>query len=268
MIYFYWKLIASGLRRRWLCINRNEVQTLKKGLDIFQMLIDSPGLTAQEIIEKLQLNQSTAYRLISTLEQNRFIAKNSGSRYAVSDVFISRLFANYPQKQDYFMWRSVSHLDQLSRETGETAYIGMLQGTEMMITQAVPGKYATRTHHEAGDRLPLHADAIGKCLLAFQGREEQNRIIEQLSLEKLTEHSITSRELFREELERIRQNGYSLDNEEGEIGVRCIGAPIRKGDQVIAAIALSGPSNRLCRDKDPVHIRMVKDCARAISETL
>lgn len=202
------------------------------------------------------------------MEQNGFIAKNRENGYAIADVLISKLLNKNPQKHDYFMWRSVSYMDQLSRETGETTYVGMLQGTEMMITQAVQGKYATRTHHEIGDRIPLHVDAIGKCLLAFQDEEEQARIMAQMSFEKLTEHSITSPELFREEISLIRKNGYSLDNEEGEIGVRCIGAPIRKGDQVIAALALTGPSVRLSKDKDPVHIELVKACAKAISDAL
>nr|WP_237691089.1 IclR family transcriptional regulator [Paenibacillus caui] len=237
-------------------------------MDIFHLLAEHPGLSTQEIIEKLNLNQSTAYRLVSTLEQNQFISKNRENRYEVSDVLISKLLSKNERKHDYLRWRSVLSMEKLSHETGETTYIGMLQGTEMMIAQAVQGKYATRTHHEIGDRLPLYADAIGKCLLAFQDEDEQNRIIETLSFEKLTEHTITSLPLFREELNRIKKNGYSLDNEEGEIGVRCIGAPIRKGGQVIAAIALSGPSVRMSEEKDPSHTALVKACASAISETV
>lgn len=159
-------------------------------------------------------------------------------------------------------------MEELSNKTGETTYIGMLHGTEMIITQAVLGKFGTRTHHGIGDRLPLYSDAIGKCLLAFQNKEERARIIANLSFEKKTDHTITSLDLFDEELDCITKNGYSMDNEEGEIGVRCIGAPIYKENQVIAAIALSGPSVRLCREKDSGHIEMVKACAKAISETL
>ncbi len=225
-------------------------------------------MTTQEIIEKLKLNQSTAYRLISTLEQNHFIVKTRENRYVVSDILISKLLEKNRQKHDYFLWRSVSFMEQLSNKTGETTYIGMLHGTEMIITQAVQGNYATRTHHEIGDQLPLHTDAIGKCLLAFQDREEQTRIIGKLSFDKKTEHTITSLDLFCKELDHIKMNGYSLDNEEGEVGVRCIGAPIYKGNQVIAAIAMSGPSVRLCQEKDTTHIELVKECAKVISETL
>lgn len=248
--------------------NRNEVGTLKKGLDIFWLLLEHPSLSIQEIIEMLQLNQSTTYRLVSTLEQNHFISKNNHNRYEVSDALISKLLQKTNQTNYNLTWKSVSFMDQLSQETGETTYIGMLQGAEVMITQAVQGKYATRTHLEVGDRLSLHADAIGKCILAFQEKEEQSRIIDSLTVEKRTNHTITSHDLFLKELDRIKMNGYSLDNEEGEIGVRCVGAPIYKGDQVIAAVAISGPSVRVSKEKDEIHVKLVKKCAKAISATL
>lgn len=248
--------------------NRNEVGTLKKGLDIFYLLVEHSNLSAQEIIKMLQLNQSTGYRLVNTLEQNHFISRNKQNRYEVSDILISKLLERNQQMHSDLMWRSVSFMDQLSSETGETTYIGMLHGTDMMITQAVQGKYATRTHHEIGDRMPLHVDAIGKCILAFQDKEEQTRIIDTLSMKKQTENTITSIDLFHKELDRIKENGYSLDNEEAEIGVRCVGAPIYKEDEVIAAIAISGPSVRVCKEKDIAHIELVKACAKAISATL
>lgn len=248
--------------------NRNEVGTLKKGLDIFHLLLEHPSLSIQEIIETLQLNQSTTYRLVSTLEQNRFISKNNHNRYEVSDALISKILQKSKHTNYDLTWKSVSFMDELSQETGETTYIGILQGTEMIITQAVQGKYATRTHLEVGDRLSLHADAIGKCLLAFQEKEEQSRIIASLTLEKRTDYTITSLDQFLEELDRIKKNGYSLDNEEGEIGVRCVGAPILKGDQVIAAVAISGPSVRVSKEKDQVHVELVRKCAKAISASL
>ncbi|ALC83239.1 MULTISPECIES: IclR family transcriptional regulator [Bacillus] len=247
--------------------NRNEVGTLKKGLDIFQLLLEHPSLSIQEIIEMLQLNQSTTYRLVSTLEQNHFISKNN-NRYEISDTLISKILQKSKHTNYDLTWKSVSFMDKLSQETGETTYIGMMQGTEMMITQAVQGKYATRTHLEVGDRLSLHADAIGKCILAFKEKDEQSRIINSLTFEKRTDHTITSLDLFLEELDRIKKNGYSLDNEEGEIGVRCVSAPIYKGDQVIAAVAISGPSVRVSKEKDEAHVELVKKCAKEISASL
>ncbi|MBP3038200.1 IclR family transcriptional regulator [Bacillaceae bacterium Marseille-Q3522] len=248
--------------------SRNEVGTLKKGLDIFQLILEQPGLSTHEIIEKLQLNQSTAYRLVSTLEQNQFIMKNKQNRYEVSDILTSKLLQRNQKKYYPIMWRSVSFMDELSTKSGETSYVGILQGTEMVISQAVQGKYATRTHHEIGDRISLHTDAIGKCLLAFQDKKEQKRIMDNLILDKKTDNTIVSLDLLYKELDQIRKNGYSLDNEEGEVGVRCVGAPIYKENEVIAAVAIAGPSVRMSIEKDAAHINMVKACANAISETI
>jgi IclR family KDG regulon transcriptional repressor len=233
-----------------------------------QLLLDCPSLSIQEIIQKLEFNQSTGYRLVSTLEQNQFIAKNKSNQYEISEALIQKILQKRQHPNMEVTWKSVSFMEQLSKETGETTYIGMLQGTEMMIIQAVPGRFATRTHLETGDRLPLHADAIGKCLLAFQEEEETLRIASSLTFEKRTDYTITSLDMFLEELRQIRDNGYSIDNEEGELGVRCVGAPICKGDQVIAALAISGPSVRVSKEKDKTHIDLVKACAKAISASL
>lgn len=248
--------------------NRNEVGTLKKGLDILQLLLEHNDLSIQEIIGYLKLNQSTTYRLVNTLELNNFIIRNNQNKYELSDSLVSKVLKRNQNSNFDLQWRSVPFMDELSKNTCETIYIGMLFGTEIIITQAVIGKYATRTHLEVGDRTTIHADAIGKCILAFLDKEEQKRMIGNLSLTKKTEKTITSTELFQEELNRIKSNGYSIDDEEDEIGVRCVGAPIYKGEQVIAAIALSGPSVRISKEKDPEHVSMVKACAEAISKSL
>ncbi|WP_353615556.1 IclR family transcriptional regulator [Bacillus sp. FJAT-27264] len=249
-------------------INRNEVGTLKKGLDIFNLVLHNPNITTQEIMEELQLNQSTAYRLVSTLEQNDFIMRSPKNGFVISDVFVSKLESENLLKQDVDLLQSVPSMDKLSKTTGETSYIGMLHGTEVVITHAISGMYATRTHHVIGDRKPIRGDAIGKCLLAYQSEELQSWILENMSLEKQTEHTITSQEKFREELSNIKVKGYALDDEEGECGARCIGAPIWKDGKVIAAIAISGPTTRVSKEKDDYHIEQVTSCAQEISNLL
>lgn len=249
-------------------ISRNEVGTLKKGLDVFHLVVRRPGITTQEIMEALQLNQSTAYRLVRTLEQNELIAKSGKNGFIVSDALIAKLQSANRIQPAISLLQVEPFLNKLSKDTGETTYIGVLHGTEVVISHAFPGIYATRTHHEIGDRLPLHVDAIGKCLLAYENGEQQSWILEHLALERKTEHTITSTELFQEELDNIKAMGFSLDNEEGEYGVRCIGAPIRQGSRVIAALAISGPSARLSKDKDELNIARVKKCADELSALL
>lgn len=219
-------------------------------------------------MEELQLNQSTAYRLVSTLEQNQFIMRNQKNGFVVSEVLVSKLQGEDLIKQDFTLLQSVPALDKLSKDTGETTYIGMLHGTEVVITHAMPGIYATRTHHEIGDRKRIRGDAIGKCLLAYQGEELQSWILDNMSIEQQTENTITSPVKFREELNTIRARGYSVDDEEGECGARCIGAPIWKDGKVIAAIAISGPTTRVSKERDPYHIEQVTQCAQEISNLL
>lgn len=237
-------------------------------MDIFNLILHNPNITTQEIMEELQINQSTSYRLVSTLEQNQFIMRSPKNGFVISDVFVSKLQSENLFKQDIDLLQFLPSMDKLSKKTGETSYIGMLHGTEVVISHAIAGMYATRTHHEMGNRKPIRGDAIGKCLLAYQGEELQSWILENMSLEKHTEHTITSPEKFREELSKIKIKGYALDDEEGEYGARCIGAPIWKDGKVIAAIAISGPTTRVSKEKDDYHIEQVTTCAQEISNLL
>ncbi|MBN8250993.1 IclR family transcriptional regulator [Priestia flexa] len=244
----------------------SEVGTLKKGLDIFSLLIKEPNMTISEMMNVLQYNKSTMYRLVSTLEQNEFIERTADHRYRVSTVLMSQLSGGNSYDLNWF---SVPPMEQLNQQTNETIYAGVISGNKMVTTQVVSGEYySTRTHSEVGNKKAIHANGIGKCILAYQSAEVQNQIIEQLTFEIFTSQTLTSRTDLEGELHKIREQGYAVDNEEGEIGLRCIAAPVRKNGQVIAAVALSGPSGRVSHDKDEHHAKLVKKCADAISHTM
>ncbi|BCG58782.1 IclR family transcriptional regulator [Paenibacillus sp. URB8-2] len=262
ILYIFWK-VFWGVK-----VITAEVGTLKKGLDIIKLLIQYPSLTVQEIMDALGCNKSTTYRLVSTLEKNEFIARNEHHRYQISDSFTLSLMArNQPMPND-LNWVAVPAMSHLSRITNESVYVGILRGTEVMTTQVVSGQYTTRSHSEIGSKSNINHDAIGKCILAFQKEDVQRRIIQAMPFVERTEHTIIDRHQLEEELRRIKESGYALDNEEGEIGVRCIAAPIVKNGKVFAAVALSGPSVRLSKEKDETHIRLVRQCADEISQTL
>lgn len=247
---------------------KNEVGTLKKGLDVFMLILERPNLSIQEIIDTLKINRSTTYRLIHTLEQQQFIARNANNRYEVAESLRIKLLGEKVAPSFEMDWIAVPQLLALSKKTDETVFCGVISGTEMVTTHVIDGHYAARTHAKIGDRHSLHHDAIGKCILAFQPAKRQEWVLDRIELTPKTSRTIVTREAFAAELERIRAAGYAEDDEEGEIGLRCIAAPIRKHGAVIAAIAISGPSLRVSKEKDVYHSRLVKECAESISRQL
>ncbi|MGG6313086.1 IclR family transcriptional regulator [Paenibacillus macerans] len=235
----------------------NEVGTLKKGIDILWLIIEKGSLSVLEIMEMLSLNRSTTYRLVNTLEQNHLIEKNSDSTYSVSGQLIQSLQDN---SFNFDLDSSILRVSDEFRElTGETVFIGILSGAHVIATHIIPGRYATRTHYERGDKLPAYQSAIGKCILAFQPPNIQEQYIANLSDEQNASFTM---------LEQVKSAGFSIDNEETEPGVRCIAAPIWRAGRVAAAVAISGPSVRVSREMDEENSKLVRRFSHQISAAL
>ncbi|WP_235775511.1 IclR family transcriptional regulator [Paenibacillus sp. CGMCC 1.18879] len=246
----------------------SEVGTLKKGLDLLMLLINRPNLTVQEIMVALEFNKSTTYRLVSTLELNHFIDRNDNNRYQISDKFVHSLMSQSVRQSFDLNWLSVPPMMKLSKLTNESIDVSVLRGTEVVISQVVSGLYSTRTHQEVGYVNSVHYTAGGKCILAFQEEETLQRLVNAIKFEKKTDNTIVDPATFIEQLHQIRENGYSLDNEESEVGVRCIAAPIFRNGRAFAAVSLSGPSTRVTTEKDHFHIPAVRQCADEITQIL
>lgn len=235
----------------------NEVGTLKKGIDILWLIIEKGSLSVLEVMEILSLNRSTTYRLVRTLEQNHLIEKNSDNTYSVSGQLIQNLQDNnFNFDLDSSILRAS---DEFRESTGETIFIGMLSGDHVIATHIIPGRYATRTHYEKGDKLPVSQSALGKCILAFQPQSIQKQY---------KGHVSDDADSFFTMLERIQEAGYSVDNEETEPGVRCIAAPIWRGGRVAAAVAISGPSVRVSEEKDEENSKLVRKFSEQISASI
>lgn len=262
-------LTKSGicsLLKRWSIITQ-EVETLRKGLEILKLLVEHPNLTIPQIIATLGFNQSSTYRLVGTLEQQQFITRNKHNQYTIADGWLRSSRRNTPVPWE-LNWKSVPPMQELNEATHESIYVGILKGGYAVTTQALSGRYATHTHSAIGAVTPLYGSAIGKCILAYQETQTQVRLVEGLKFETFTPNTITNYTALWEELQRIHSCGYAVDNEETEFGVRCIAAPIRKNGKVFAAVAVSGPSARIAEEKDAVYSRLVIACADQISAEL
>jgi DNA-binding IclR family transcriptional regulator len=109
---------------------------------------------------------------------------------------------------------------------------------------------------------------MGKALAAFLSTTEKEHVLSSLQFERLTPHTITRLSRFRKELEKIRERGYALDDEEATLGARCVGAPILLEGKVAAAISIAGPTTRIARERIPFYVRAVVAAAQAISRQL
>jgi IclR family acetate operon transcriptional repressor len=136
-------------------------------------------------------------------------------------------------------------MEELTKATRETCHLGILQFPWVVYLEKVESPLAVRMHSEVGAMNPLYCTGLGKALLAFSSADLIDSICAG-EFKARTTQTITTAAGLREDLKRIRERGYSIDDVENEEGIRCVGAPIFDHDgNPIAAISLAGPANRI-----------------------
>jgi DNA-binding IclR family transcriptional regulator len=160
-------------------------------------------------------------------------------------------------------------LQGLRDETGETVNLGILDGQDVFYLDVVQSRHPFRMVTRIGTSRPLYCTAMGKVLTALLPENEKERVLRSLRFERFTPYTITQLAKLREELEKTRQRGYALDDEEGTLGARCVSVPILlEGNRLTAAVSVAGPTTRIARDRVPFYVEAVQNAARTISERL
>jgi DNA-binding IclR family transcriptional regulator len=133
----------------------------------------------------------------------------------------------------------------------------------------VQSRRTLRTPATVGQRSPAHCSSQGKAILAFLSPEELREFVRTYGLKAFSGNTLTRFAILRAELERVRQRGYAVDNEEFEEGLKCIGAPVRDhSGAVVAAISIAGPASRLRRGRTPALVHSVTSAASRLSASL
>jgi DNA-binding IclR family transcriptional regulator len=244
------------------------VQVLERAVDILQVLSeDSRELTAGEVAERLSLHKSTIHRLLTVLDRQRLIRRNADTgRYALG----LRLFEFGTRAVRGLQLRDQAqpHLDQLSRETGETTHICVFDQGEMVSLAYAEGTRSLRMPATIGRRTPAYCSAVGKAMLAFLPESAVDGVVDR-PLRPCTEKTLVTREALLADLRLVRMRGYAVDNEEIEKGLRCIGAPVwNYSGEVAAAVSVAGPAFRITRTRVPRIARAVMAMTRRLSSEL
>ncbi|MFT8872613.1 MAG: IclR family transcriptional regulator [Sporolactobacillus sp.] len=244
-------------------MSQYEALTLKKGLTILDALWQDDSMTLSEVMHKLSMNKSTAFRLLYTLELMGYVKKNN-NQYSVTNKMVGRVIS-FSAKLN---WTTDLPLYELSSDVEETVYVGILQATNVVITRVVCGTCSLKTQSAVGESSPAHLSAIGKAIMAFLNTQSREDLVDQLQLIQNTKNSFIDAHLLKEHLKVIRQQGYAVDDEEREMSFRCLAVPIMYKGEVIAAVALSGPAKRLNKKLDKKLSKRLIRCSEQISQLL
>jgi DNA-binding IclR family transcriptional regulator len=226
---------------------------------------DELGITT--LATRLRLAKSTVHRLATTLTSAGFLEQNAETGKYRLGVALFELGALVRRRMDVAN-EARPKLRELLEKTGETVQLGIVDQFSVLYVYEMESRHAIRMAAAVGGRAPLHCTAVGKVLLAFQPADYVKQVLER-GLSANTSRTLTRRDAVLEMLEEVRQREYSIDDEESEIGLRAIAAPVRNHTgAVIAALGVAAPVQRMSKKAMHTCVPGVIDTANAVSARL
>jgi IclR family acetate operon transcriptional repressor len=246
----------------------SSIQSVQRAVAILKAFtMDRPELRVNELSRMLGLHKSTVSRLLSTLEQGGLVEQNLETekfRLGVGLICLAGLVVTYKDVRR----AADPYLRQLAETSRETVNLAIKDGGQVVNVEHVPSPHVVKDLGWVGRRTEMHCTSTGKVLLAHLSKEELESHLAR-ELPSFTDKTITDPTQLRQELRKIREQGYAVAQEELEEGLNAIAAPIRDhGGTVIAAVSVSGPSYRVSPPRFPTLVEAVKQAAKNTSREL
>jgi len=223
-----------------------QVQSLSRALKLLNALSHhAQGLSLSEVAHEVGLPTSTAHRLLTTLQNERYVRFDPERSTWLIGVQSFRVGSAFLRSRD-IVATARPYMRRLMEQSGETVNLSIQDRGEVVYLAEVECQKMMRAFAGAGRRAPLHCTASGKALLAFAREHDACQILSTRTLTKETPNTLTSIEAIRRELAAIRGRGFAIDNEEAAIGLRCVASVIAdENGAPLAAVSISGPTARL-----------------------
>jgi IclR family acetate operon transcriptional repressor len=226
-----------------------DVPALRKGLAVLELLAAEGPLTLLEIQRRGSLNKTMAFRVIRTLRETGYVDHDlHAHRYSLTLKLLKLGGAVVARLDVVAAGKPI--LDRLRAEFGETINLGVMDdGQVVYVAMAESSRPGLRMASRVGGHGCLHSTAMGKAILAYLPEAERNQLLTNLPRPRVTPSTLVDLEELHRELERTRERGYAIDNEENEVGARCVGVPILDDTgHPLAALSVSGPAARIADD--------------------
>jgi len=243
------------------------VSAATRALAVLERLSRQRTIGLEDLSRDVKLAKPTVYRFLLTLQELGYARRAEGDRWAIT----LKLFNVGSRALDHLDIHSVARpiAEELSEDLGETVHMGVLEGDSAVYILKIESRYTIRMYSRVGRRIPLYCTAIGKVLLAYLKEDEREQALKGVRLLAFTKKTLTTRPALQAELDRIREQGFGLDDEENEDGIHCIGAPIfDHTGSIVATLSVSWPGFRYKQGEEGEKIDKVKAAAARISTFL
>lgn len=249
--------------------NSNNVKSVMKAFLIMEELDKAGELSIGDLSERLLMDKATVHRLINTIKDSGYVNQNLDSKKYSNSLKLLAM-GNRVMEKSGVKHIARPYVEELAEKTGETINLGVRVGNKIIYVDKLESSSTIKVGLGIGVSVPSYCSGLGKAILAFTLEDELQEILDSISFEKYTDGSITDGAMLKEEFKKIRERGYSIDDEEYVIGLICIAAPIfdYHGNPV-AAISVSSPKYRYDANKHLIfYSRLVTVAAQKISRQL
>lgn len=245
------------------------IASVIKAINVLNYISESKedvGIT--EISNALNYKVSATYHLINTLKICGMITQNPETKRYKLGLRVQQLgrIANDQNNLSIILRKFLKKLKEI---TNETVNLTELYNNQIIYIAQEESDRLVKMFTKPGATAPLYCTGAGKIFLAYKSEEDRETILNSIDLIRFTPNTIVIREELDNELKKIRRMGYGFDNEEREIGVNCIGAPIfNSRNEVIACISISGPSMRFTKENKDIWVTHVINISKEASDFL
>ncbi|UOQ87234.1 IclR family transcriptional regulator [Gracilibacillus salinarum] len=236
-----------------------QVQSVERTFSILEIVAQYPsGISITALAKEMDLAKSTVHRLLGTLVARGYVQKDAHTGYYQLGVQCLVLASSLLNNLDI---RSIAKdaLHRLAEYAGEVVHLCIHDQNEVVYIDKVESEQTLRMYSQIGKRALMHCTGVGKALLSGFSEQAIDQLVKEKGLPSFTDTTITTKEELEQSLKTIQEQGYAIDEQEHEMGIRCIAAPIFDHDgHVVAAISIAGPIERMTKE------RVEGDLTRAI----
>ena len=245
--------------------SKNSIQVIERMMSLLDALAASPDpASLKQLAAATELHPSTAHRILAAMTAARFVERQDAGTYRLGIRLLE--LGSIVKSRISLREVALPYMQELHEKIGEAINLGARHDDEIVyLERTSSGRALVRVVYLVGGRAPLHLTSLGKLFLAADGSQKIRDYAKRTGLPGKTPKSLTNLAALEKELDKVRRHGIAYDDEEAELGLKCVAAPIHDEDgKVIAALSVSAPADR----HDPEWADLVRRTADAVSSAL
>jgi DNA-binding IclR family transcriptional regulator len=225
------------------------IQSLKKGIEALLFLASRKSVGVTELAEALEINKSTAFRILDTFLDANMVEKNKETLKYKLGPAILRLSEQYYRNYNIIA-DAKPLMERLAAEIRESVHLCVCANNSAVIIEQIMSDSRLVVNAKIGNSEPLHCSSVGKCLLAFAGESDREKMLSRIAFDVYTDKTIKTKEELLRELEKVRAQGYAVDDGELSEHIKCVAVPVfdEKG-ACQYSLGTSGAMSRMTGDK-------------------